>query len=175
MKLRPKWGMRKIVLRFGLIVVLIKLIFFVLILNPLTESLIWIGIILSMSFGGYSVFNTVFLYLCVDQDEINQGTRREGMFLGTNALVVKPAQSIGPILATVLFSAYGFAQNATVQSATAIFGIKILFLLVPTIASLIGLLFMYFYPFHGEKLKELQVKLEELHKQKREKLLNKMV
>lgn len=172
MKLRPKWGMRKIVLRFGLIVILTKLIFFVLILNPITESLIWIGIAISLSFGGYTVFNTLFMYSCMDEDEINQGTRREGMFLGANALITKPALSFGPILATVIFSAYGFVQNATIQSATAILGIKILFLLVPAIASSIGLVFMYFYPLHGEKLKILQVKLEDIHRQKREKLLN---
>jgi len=169
-KLQPRWGMRKIVLRFGLIKAIIQFTFFLLILNPSTGYLIWLGIILSMSFGGYGVFNSNFLYLCTDEDEINQGTRREGMFLGTNALFVKPAQSIGPILATVIFSVFGFTQNATIQSTTAILGIKILFLLVPAIGTLIGLLFMYFYPLYGENLNNLEIKLQALHKQKREKI-----
>jgi hypothetical protein len=31
-------------------------------------------------------------------------------------------------------------------------------------------MFLYFYPLHGEKLKELEEKLAELHQQKKEKL-----
>lgn len=172
MKLHLKWGMRKIVLRFGLIKAVIQETFFLLILNPLTQSLIWIGVILSMFFGGYAVFNSGFMFLCMDEDEINQGTRREGIFLGTNALITKPAQSLGSIIATLIFSAFGFVQNATIQSDTAITGIKILFFLVPAIGTLIGLIFMYFYPIHGERLQEIEIKLEALHTEKRNKLVN---
>lgn len=170
-KLQPRWGMRKTVLRFGLIKAIIQIIFFLLILNFSMGYIVWLGIILTMSFGGYGVFNSNFLYLCMDEDEVIHGTRREGMFLGTNALIVKPAQSLGPIIATLIFGLFGFIQNASTQTSTAILGIKILFFLIPAMATLIGLIFMYFYPLYGKRLNILKKELKSLHKYKREEVI----
>ncbi len=166
----PKWGMRKTVLRLAFIKALIQITFFFLILNPSTEYLIWLGVVLTMGLGGYGVFNTNFMYLCMDEDEVKQGIRREGMFLGTNALITKPAQSLGPILATVIFTAFGFIQNEPIQPSSALLGIKILFFLIPAITTLIGLMFFYYYRIDGDILEDLKIKLEALHKEKQEKL-----
>ncbi len=172
LKLQKPWGMRKVILRFGVLRVVGALIVFYLILIPGLELLIWIGLIWNTFFGGYGVYTVgALMYLSVDEDEILHGTRREGMFLGINALFTKPANSLGPILATVIFTVFGFVQGASIQSASALVGIKILFLLVPAIFNAISLIFIYFYPLHGEKLKEMQAKLEALHQEKREKTL----
>jgi len=170
MKLRPKWGMRKIILRFGSLKVIGTIVIFFLIINPYTEPLIWLGLIWTTFFGGFGVFNPPLMALSMDEDEINQGTRREGMFLGMNALFTKPAGSIGPIIATIILTAFGYVQGSDVQSDPALLGIKILFFIVPAITTSIGLVFMYFYPLHGQKLEELEVKLEELHTIKKAKL-----
>ena len=108
--------------------------------------------------------------LSMDEDEVNHGTRREGMFLGMNAFFTKPAQSLGPIIATIILTTYGYAQDALIQTPEALFGIKILFLLVPAVASSISLIVIYFYPLYGERFKDLQVRLEEIHQQKRKRL-----
>lgn len=110
------------------------------------------------------------MYLSVDDDEIKHGIRREGMFLGINALFTKPAGSLGPIIATLLLVYFGYIQGADTQSASTLIGIKILFLLIPAIGTAISLIFMYFYPYHGERLREMREKLEELHKEKLEKI-----
>ncbi|MCK4282322.1 MAG: MFS transporter [Candidatus Lokiarchaeota archaeon] len=170
MKLRSKWSMKKIILRFGILKVIGAFITFILILNPITESLIWFGFIWTTFFGGYSVFTVPIMSLSMDEDEVNQGTRREGMFLGMNAFFTKPAQSLGPIIATIILTTYGYAQGEIIQTPEALFGIKILFLLVPAVASLISLIVIYFYPLYGDRLKDLQVRLEEIHQQKRKRL-----
>ncbi|MHA1436501.1 MAG: MFS transporter [Promethearchaeota archaeon] len=174
MKLRPKWGMRKIILRFGLLRVIGTLIIFILILFSSSYLLIMIGFLWITFFGGYGVFTTSLMYLSIDEDELNHGIRREGMFLGTNALLTKPASSLGPIFATIILVAFNYVQkgDASDQPPEALFGIKILFLLIPAIITLISLIFMYFYPLYGEKLNDMKLKLEKLHIEKKEKLKN---
>jgi len=90
------------------------------------------------------------------------------MFLGIDALIHKPSQSIGPIVATFILGIFGYVQDSPVpQTASALFGIKLLMFLVPAIISTIGLIFMFFYPLHGEKLSEMREKLQILHTEKR--------
>lgn len=179
MQLRPKWGMRKVILRFGILRIIGVVTIFGLILIPSLEPLIWLlwlGFIWWTFFGGYVVYTTgSLMYLSVDEDEVKYGIRREGMFLGINALFTKPANSLGPIIATVILVYFGYIQGSDSQSASALLGIKILFLLIPAIFTALSLLFMYFYPLHGEPLKEMRSKLEELHKQKLEKIQQRQI
>ncbi|MHA1274682.1 MAG: MFS transporter [Promethearchaeota archaeon] len=133
-----------------------------------------IGFLWITFFGGYGVFTTSLMYLSIDEDELNHGIRREGMFLGTNALLTKPASSLGPIFATIILVAFNYVQkgDASDQPPEALFGIKILFLLIPAIITLISLIFMYFYPLYGERLNDMKLKKEKLHIEKKEKLKN---
>lgn len=174
MKLQKSWGMRKVILRFGILRVIGLIVVFLFVLIPGLSSLIWLGFIWTTFFGGYGVYTTGgLMYLSVDEDEVVHSTRREGMFLGINALFTKPANSLGPIIATAILGIFGYIQGgaANIQPASAYIGIKLLFFLIPAVFVAISLIFIYFYPFHGEKLKEMQDKLEELHKQKLEKAL----
>jgi GPH family glycoside/pentoside/hexuronide:cation symporter len=170
MNLRPKWGMRKIILRFGLVKVVGSLIAFVSLVFFQSSLIAIIGLIFATFFGGYGVFVVPIMYLSADEDEINNGIRREGMFLGMNALFTKPANSLGPIVATILLEVFLYAPGSETQSASTLIGIDILFLLIPAIVTAISLIFMYYYPLHGEKLKEMREKLEAIHVDKKQKI-----
>jgi GPH family glycoside/pentoside/hexuronide:cation symporter len=169
-KMRPKWGMRKILLRSGFTNVIATLVLFPFIVLIDAPLLVVIAFAIRTFLGGYTVFNTPLLYLSIDEDELKTGSRREGMFLGINALANKPAQSIGPIIATLVLGIFGYLQNSDFQPDSAFIGIKILMFLVPAIVNAIGLTFMYFYPLHGESLNQLQEKLRLLHAEKRERV-----
>ncbi len=169
--LRPKWGMRKVILRFGVLRVIGIVATFIFILDSSFVFLLWAGFIWMTFFGGYGVYTTGgLMYLSVDEDELKHGNRREGMFLGINALFTKPAGSLGPIFATLILVYFGYIQGSKSQPDSALLGIKILFLIVPAIFIAISLIFMYFYPLHGDYLEDMRAKLEELHKTKREKI-----
>ena len=169
-KLRPKWGMRKIMLRFGVIRITGTLIFFILILFIDFQAFVLTGLAILTFFGGYAIFNTPLLYLSIDQDEINHGSRREGMFFGIDALIHKPAQSIGPIVATIILGVFGYVQDSPTQLPSAYIGIKILMLLIPVIVSTIGLIFIYYYPIYGERLEQMREQLHMLHEEKRKRI-----
>ncbi|MHA2303256.1 MAG: MFS transporter [Candidatus Thorarchaeota archaeon] len=174
LRLRPKWGMRKIILRFGIVRTVSSIALFLIILVPGLESLIWYGLVITTFAGGYGIFHIPMQYLAIDEDEVVKGSRREGRFIGVMALLTKPATSLGPIIATMVLVAFGYVQGGAlaVQPESAFLGIKMLWLLIPAIIAGASLIFIYYYPLHGEKLADMQEKLEKLHQEKRAKLLS---
>jgi GPH family glycoside/pentoside/hexuronide:cation symporter len=169
-KLQPRWGMRTIMLRFGVVKVISSLILFMIVLMPSLEWLMWFGLVVTSFSGGYGIFHIPFQYLAIDEDEVLYGSRREGMFIGVMALLTKPATSMGPIIATFILTTYGYVQGGDleIQPASVFFGIKILWLLIPAIVAAISLISVYYYPLHGAKLSEMQEKLAKLHQEKRD-------
>jgi GPH family glycoside/pentoside/hexuronide:cation symporter len=126
--------------------------------------------------GPQTLTNVLFAQVA-DEDELRTGVRREGAFFGMNAMITKPAQTVANILiAQVLFFS-GFItrdQNAGQifhnQTASAIFGIKALFGLIPGIALLIGAGILFFYPLRGAYLQKMQRDVLALHARKRDQL-----
>ncbi len=111
--------------------------------------------------------------LVIDQDELRSGQRREGMFYGMNALLVKPAESFGPAIGTAIMLAFAYVQGAPAgaQPVSVLLGIKIIFLLIPQVVTLISLFFLWLYPIKGQALLDLQRELERKHQEKKEALL----
>jgi len=173
LKFRPKWGMRKIIMRLGLVRAIASVTLFMIILVPAFEFLIWPGLIVTTFAGGYGIFHIPMQYLAIDEDEVINGSRREGMFIGVMALLTKPATSLGPIIATFILAVTGYIQGGGLadQPELAFFGIKVMWLLLPAIVAVISVIFIYFYPLYGEKLVEMQKQLEVLHQQKRSALV----
>lgn len=173
LRLTPKWGMRKIILRFGVARVISSIALFLIIFDPALglEWVIWYGLIVTTFVGGYGIFHIPLQFLAIDEDEVLHGSRREGMFIGVMALLTKPATSFGPIIATFVLVAFGFVQHADgsflPQPPTLLLGIKIMWLLIPAIVVALSLISIYYYPLHGEKLEDMQEKLKEIHKEKR--------
>ncbi|MFX1337195.1 MAG: MFS transporter [Promethearchaeota archaeon] len=172
LKLRPKWGIRKILLRFGLLRVIGATTCFFLWLSTALSFFIILGYACLVFFGGYSIFTFPLLYLSIDEDEVIHGTRRDGMFQGLQALFNKPAVSIGPIIATIMLISFGYVQGSETQPDSALFGITLLFLIFPAVVIGISLIFIYFYPLYGQTLIEMKDKLEQIHKKKRGLLQN---
>ena len=170
LKLRPKIGIRSIILRFGMLRIVGTFVCFVLWMLTASFLFVILGYAFLTFFGGYSIFNFPLLHLSIDEDEAVQGTRRDGMFFGLQALFNKPAMSIGPIIATLILVSFHYVQGSETQPESALFGITILFLIYPIIIIGITLIIIYFYPLYGETLDNMTKKLNELHKIKREKL-----
>ncbi|MFW9848318.1 MAG: MFS transporter [Candidatus Thorarchaeota archaeon] len=160
---KNKWDMRTIVLRFGGIRILFTAIFLPFVLFTSDLFFIWVLLALGALFSGYGVFNTPLMYLSMDEDEVKNNTRREGMFLGMNALITKPANSIGPIIATFVLGYFGYITGTDIQPESALFGIKLLLFALPALFVALSILFMIIYPLHGEELQELKKKLEQAH------------
>ncbi len=170
LRFQPKWGIRKTILRFGALRVAGT---FVIFLSSIVLNLDWliiVGYLWLMVFSGYTVFEFPLLHLSIDEDELNNGSRRDAMFFGMQALFNKPAVSLGPIIAMLLLLSFGFIQGSETQPASALLGIKVLLLVYPAVITVFVLIFVYFHPLHGKTLETMQKNLEELHAKKREQI-----
>ncbi|MHA1267632.1 MAG: MFS transporter [Candidatus Helarchaeota archaeon] len=115
--------------------------------------------------SGALMFANVMIAESTDYDELRTNQRREAMFFGTNALFTKPAIGLahGILAWTLAVTGYLQGQGPEFQPATAIFGIRMIMGLFPSIALFISIIFLYFYPSLQETLK-MKRKLAELHK-----------
>ncbi len=176
MKLREKYGMKKIMVTFLSLNVIVGALAFFLVLNPLTEWFLWIGIILTSFFGGAGVFGSALQSLPIDEDELKYGSRREGMFYGVNALFTMYAYSLGPIIATLILGGANYVRDGPLelQPVSAIIAIKFIFFLLPRIFAICGLIFILLYPMKKFESKEFQEELAILHLEKKKRFMAKI-
>jgi len=82
----------------------------------------------------------------IDDDAKKHGFRREGLFFGMNGGITKLAFSAQGVLFASIMSAAGYVAGETVQSASAVTGIRFMISGTAIIASLIIALCMWKYP-----------------------------
>ena len=91
----------------------------------------------------------------IDEDQINTGQRRAGLYYGINTLVTIPAVSIQTSIFLFVIGMFGFVEGAETQTDSAILGIRIAASVVPFFFILIGLIPMLFNPITHKK--ELEI------------------
>ncbi len=173
-KLSEKHEMQTLIMRGRIIGMSVAVVAFLISLINGTEIIWQILLIVKIIAGGYSVFVNPYLLLVADEDEMINNTRREGMFLGTNAIFNKIAESIGPILAVAILVLFDFVPNAPegyFPVENTLIGIKFLLFIVPCIFDLLGMVALKFYPLKGESLVKLQSYIDESHRAKKEQYL----
>lgn len=146
---------------------------FLLFLPFVPELLIYLCLFVGgIGLAGPLVLTNVLYGQITDEDEIKSGVRREAAFFGTNAMLTKPAQSVAIAVGPAMLALAGFLTGSVTQSTSVQFMIKIIIGLLPGIAMLIGVFILLFYPLKGDYLKEVQVKVLEMHRDKQSKLKN---
>lgn len=158
------------------------------------------GCLLGAFLGQYFIVSVITFFLCgiglagglylipmingdvIDKDEVDNGTRREGVYAGINSLITKPAGSIATALfPLMLTSLFGFDQSITkqtedsvtgkmtevidyaAQSMQAKNGLFICWFLITGILLILSFIAMYFYPLHGKEWDEKKKELSDKH------------
>ncbi len=134
-------------------------------------------VVTGLGMSGQQTITYNLLAQVIDEDEVRTGTRREGSFYGANALITKPAQSLALFLTAFILERSGFITRAMNmgeifldQSQTALFGIRLIAGLIPGISMLLGVVILFFYPLHGDRLAKLKEKILSMHAEKEDKL-----
>ena len=143
-------------------------------------SLIPVAIALAgFGYSGNQVVNYIVLSQVVDEDEIKTGVRREGSYLGANALVTKPAQSVAIYITALILAETAFVTtqaNGGVpflnQPESAQMGIRALVGLIPGITLLLGAIALFWFPIKGKKLTDQQQTILEMHASKEAQLIS---
>lgn len=102
-----------------------------------------------------------------DEDEVKTGRRREDMYFGMNALIIRLGISLNSLIMGLVLSKSGYDANLPVgvQPQSALFGFRMLCSLIPIVATLIGLLVLRYYPLDGEYLSSVKQKLVSMRSQ----------
>ncbi|TFG09200.1 MAG: MFS transporter [Promethearchaeota archaeon] len=106
----------------------------------------------------------------IDEDETITGVRREGMYSGIQAFIVKGSVSLSYVTMAIVFSLTGFQSGATTQPESALLGIRILISFIPASVMFIGILIYTQYPLKGERLQKVKHEVLKLHHKKQEAL-----
>lgn len=96
-----------------------------------------------------------------DLDELNTGTRREGMYSATFAWLLKAGVAVSMAMSGWLINVAGVVDSADVQSPEAIFNMRLLFTLLPSIFTLIGGFFVLRYPITEKDAERVKQQLSE--------------
>jgi len=86
----------------------------------------------------------------IDDDARRHGYRREGIFFGMNGGIVKAAFSMQGVFLASVFTISGYVAGATVQSDSAIWGIRFLIGGTPILSIIVSWLLLWKFPFGRE-------------------------
>jgi glycoside/pentoside/hexuronide:cation symporter, GPH family len=126
--------------------------------NSLIVALIAAAII-GVGLSGLVLIGDVIVAEVVDEDEVKTGVQRAGMYFGMTGLLI----TLGGLLVSAVFGIivplFGYDTMLEIQPATVDLGFRI-FLTIPAIIGFaLAIVALYFYPLHGERLKEIRSQL----------------
>jgi len=102
----------------------------------------------------------------VDEDELETGRRREGMYFGMNGFMIRLGIALKAIVLSATLQVSGYNAYLSEQPASAQLGIRLLIGAVPIVALLIALWATWKYPLHGAYLVDVKERIATLHADK---------
>lgn len=119
-----------------------------------------LSILAGFGVGAVQVLPWSMLPDAIEVDELNTGTRHEGMFYSLVLLLRKFAPSLALPLALLVMDWSGYVAGADQQPLSAIRAVKILTGPVPAALLIIGVIFAVMYPLSRSKYNEVRKQLE---------------
>jgi GPH family glycoside/pentoside/hexuronide:cation symporter len=128
-----------------------------------------------LSLAGLLMLTNPLIADITDEDEVQNGARREGMFFGMNGLIIRLAFVIqGALTAIVLTATRYVAPSEGIlyppQPDSALFGFRLLTGGFPAIALVLAFLLLGGYTLHGARAAKVRAEAEALQAIKREAL-----
>ena len=134
------------------------------------EMVFIVQIFNGIGLGGGLYFYDQCIAEIIDEDEVMHGTRRSGIYYAVLNFLIRFSAIINFILIGIVFSTTNWQEYDPNPGVNTILGLQILMGVYPAVVLVISWIGMYFYPIKGEKLAENRRNLDELHKQKQQKL-----
>jgi len=110
--------------------------------------------IVGVGLGALLLVSDIMVADICDEDYLKTHTRREGMYYGVNALIIRMSVAIsaGTISLVQTITGYRPVQDPALMAPTAVIGFRFLVSVVPAALIGLGLIFVFLYPLHGGRL-----------------------
>ncbi|MDI6893054.1 MAG: MFS transporter [Bacillota bacterium] len=95
----------------------------------------------------------------IDEDELRSGARREGMYFGVHALVIRLGISFQGLVMGAVLTFTGYDPRLATQTASALWGLRFLMAGVPLVALVLAFVCIVLYPLHGERLAAVKAEI----------------
>jgi len=129
-------------------------------------QVVFIAAMIGAGVAGFILVADVMLADVIDEDELNNGVRREGMYFGMNNFFTRLAIGLEAFSLSAVFVMTGHNSYVFTQSREFYVGLRILIAGLPMIALASGFAIMLFYPLAGRKMKEMGARVEAMHLKK---------
>jgi GPH family glycoside/pentoside/hexuronide:cation symporter len=177
-RLARKWRNKKTYMVALALIIILFIELFVVSERSQIGGLIVMGL-LGIVYAAAALLNGPLYFEIIDNDELITGKRRETTYAGMNALFVKPAISVANAIFFWILGAYGYISPTDsfpnpIQPASALFGIRLAFTIVPAASMVLALLFMFFYKLSGPEWDKKKKMLAEIHIKKEQEYIKQL-
>jgi GPH family glycoside/pentoside/hexuronide:cation symporter len=125
-----------------------------------------LAFLVGFGLAGFILVADLLIADVIDEDEINTGTRREGMYLGASAFISRFAIVLEAVCMGFIFASSGYNPYVFSQPDEFLAGLRWLLAGFPLIGLLLAGIIISFYPLAGQKLRQEKKEVAELHIQK---------
>lgn len=162
-KTTQRFGARRALL--AALVVFAVTLFPLLATNSFLQAIIAF-ICIGVGLAGLLMLTDILVADVVDEDELQTGVRREGMYFGMNGFVIRFAISVQSLLLTQTLNITGYTPDLLIQPDSVLLGLRVMMSAVPFIALLVAFLATKAYPLDGSRLAQIKKQVALLHKEK---------
>jgi GPH family glycoside/pentoside/hexuronide:cation symporter len=114
------------------------------------------AVVIGIGLGGLVLMGDVIIAEVVDEDEVETGHQRAGMFFGMSSFLITLSGLLVSSIFGLMMPAFGYDTLLDVQPPTVDLGFR-LYLSVPTTLSfLLAIFLLRLYPLHGRRLREVR-------------------
>jgi len=124
-----------------------------------------LGFLYAFSFPTFEIFPQAIMADICNLDEMEHGSRREGMFGASMGFATKLAMSASPFIVGLILTFIGFDPNFTVQPDDVIFQMRIFQVVIPGILITAAGILIFAIKLPESKVREVRAILEKRHAQ----------
>ncbi len=118
------------------------------------------AVILGIGLSGLVLNGDVITSEVIDEDEVNTGLQRAGMYFGMMTFLITLSGALNWAIFGYMMPAFGYDTKLDVQPASVDAGFR-MFMTIPTIIGFVlSIIALYFYPLHGKRLNEIKAALK---------------
>ncbi|MFG0329054.1 MAG: MFS transporter [Phycisphaerales bacterium] len=110
--------------------------------------------------GLFTIMMSMTADVC-DLDELRTGARREGVFGAVYWWMVKFGFAVAGLAGGLIMKLVGFDQSAAVQTPEALTGLRIAYIVVPIIGTMLAVIVMWGYDLGEERSRQIRQQIEE--------------